>query len=257
MEEDGIKFFVKGIPKALPRQKYRLIKTKTGKQFISSYTPLKNVQTWYDLFIEEAKKYIPKITIDGPVKLECVIIFPRPKSHYNKKGELKSEEKYHCVRPDFDNVMKLICDVLTNLRYYTDDSQIADATIKKIYADSNECCGVEIKIKKLKKDKTMQTNYNTIKLGGLYKCKDGSWLIVNKKVAKDGYTCHNIFLEEDGYDDDIIELSEAEIREMIENIDECHAPLIRRSDNMLHGYIDGNTQRKVYFDRSGKIIKRN
>jgi len=145
----GIELEVNGIPKAMPRQRFRMIRMKSGKQFIHSYTPTDKIQTWYDLFIQEARKKTPNKTMDGAIEIDCEIRLPRPKGHYKKNGELNNEEKYHTKKPDFDNLMKLMCDILTNLGYYKDDSQIAKVEVVKYWANHLTECGVKMKIREI------------------------------------------------------------------------------------------------------------
>jgi len=144
-----IEFIIPGVPKAMPRCRYRLIKTKSGKQFVHTYTPTQNIQAWYDIFISESLKHKPEKAIEKAIAVECEFKLPRPKNHFSSKGFLKNSEIYHTKKPDIDNLFKLILDVLKNLNYFIDDAQIAVANLKKIYPQNNSDCGMKIKIQEL------------------------------------------------------------------------------------------------------------
>ena len=147
---EEIKFFVAGIPKAMPRCRYRLIKTKSGKQFVNAYTPLKNVRDWYDLFISKATQFKPEQTWDCAIMITCDFVLPRPNNHYNAKKVLKNREIFHSKKPDIDNLLKLVMDVLKSLNYYNDDSQVAMIEVRKMYPKNNNAdCGMYLEIKKL------------------------------------------------------------------------------------------------------------
>lgn len=73
---------------------------------------------------------------EGPVRVEIVAYYRRPKSHYGtgkNAGRIKqSAPVWPLVKPDFDNVEKAICDALNGLAY-SDDSQIVDSHFLKVY----------------------------------------------------------------------------------------------------------------------------
>jgi len=68
--------------------------------------------------------------IEGPVMLNFVAYFKRPKSHYgtgkNSHKLKKTAPFYHTNKPDKDNVEKLIGDAL-NGYIWKDDCQVCDS----------------------------------------------------------------------------------------------------------------------------------
>lgn len=82
----------------------------------------------------EAMREAPVLT--GPVSLEVLFFFPRPKSHYGtgrKVGELKaSAPVFHTSKPDADKLLRAIGDSLTGI-VVRDDSQFARVTAEKMY----------------------------------------------------------------------------------------------------------------------------
>ncbi len=76
----------------------------------------------------------------GAVDLRIDFFFRRPKKHY-RTGKFShilkdNPPKYHIVKPDEDNVNKLVKDAL-NKFMWKDDSQVAHADVWKYYDDGN------------------------------------------------------------------------------------------------------------------------
>ena len=73
-----------------------------------------------------------------PLKVEITCHFKRPKSHYRSgknSALLKAGmSEYHTSTPDFDNIGKSICDALTHLGVWEDDSLVVDGRIIKKYS---------------------------------------------------------------------------------------------------------------------------
>lgn len=87
------------------------------------------------------------------VKMKCVFILPRPKSHFNKYGILRTLAPKNPVSKksgDLDKMYRAVGDALNGI-IYEDDSQICDfSDSKKIYADElNPTIGVRIYVSKL------------------------------------------------------------------------------------------------------------
>lgn len=72
----------------------------------------------------------------GPLELEAVFYFPRPKSHYRTgklAGQLKpSAPFHHATKPDGDKLVRAIGDAITGV-VCRDDSQIVRCTFEKRY----------------------------------------------------------------------------------------------------------------------------
>lgn len=72
----------------------------------------------------------------GPLSLEVIFTFPRPKSHY-RTGRHAHELKpgapvYHSGKPDTDKLLRAIGDSLTGT-IVQDDAQLARVTATKVY----------------------------------------------------------------------------------------------------------------------------
>lgn len=71
----------------------------------------------------------------GPVTLVVNFRFPWRKSE--KKSVVNGFRLYPIeTKPDVDNLCKMLCDVMTGLRFWNDDSQISSLCIHKDYSDT-------------------------------------------------------------------------------------------------------------------------
>lgn len=70
----------------------------------------------------------PKTPSEAPIRLFVVLYF-------DKKSPQKLWGKYKTTRPDVDNFCKALIDQMTQVGFWTDDSQIVDLRIKKYYAE--------------------------------------------------------------------------------------------------------------------------
>ena len=59
---------------------------------------------------------------------------------------IENNELFPTVKPDTDNISKIILDALNGLAYY-DDNQVTDLTIYKQYATTDEKVGVVVNIR--------------------------------------------------------------------------------------------------------------
>jgi len=77
--------------------------------------------------------YAPAEPLQGPLSLTVNFVFPWRASESQKR---RAMGKMPCdTRPDCDNLVKLVADVLTKLRFYNDDGQIAYLHVSKSWGD--------------------------------------------------------------------------------------------------------------------------
>lgn len=141
-----LSFFVVGIPMAQPRAK-----ASHFGGFTRVYTPKGQHENWGMCVRAEAQKAFDGVKWEGPLRVNLTFYFPRPKAHYNSKGQLKpNAPKWHTQKPDRDNADKKIMDTLTNLGIWHDDKQVCAGQIRKFYAPSQHGgmtdCGCHIEI---------------------------------------------------------------------------------------------------------------
>lgn len=78
------------------------------------------------------------IRLTGPVAVECVFIFDRPRS---VRRELP------CVRPDADKLERAVFDSLTKAGVWQDDALVVDWAGRKRYARGRQVPGVRIRVR--------------------------------------------------------------------------------------------------------------
>ena len=125
-----IKFTILGKPKALKRHR----PSARGGYYDPSSKDKKDIML-------QIAKFKPKTPFAGDICLHLTFYMPRPKSHYRtgKRSHVRKAKApvFHSIRPDIDNLVKLISDVLQP-HFYIDDSQIFALSAIKVYSDDLE-----------------------------------------------------------------------------------------------------------------------
>lgn len=142
-KEDGvISFFIpmKRIP-ATAQQKEIVV--RGGKPKVIDSDRLREARS---LLMGELWQRSPEVPLGGVLELRTVWCFPIPKSVMievpvtDEDGNMVKERvrvsggMLKPNRPDTDNLVKLLKDVMTDCGYWWDDSQVAYETISKIYS---------------------------------------------------------------------------------------------------------------------------
>lgn len=118
-----IKFFV---PMRLPTvtlQEHGVATNKKGKGYIHDTQEIKAAKV---LFRDRLAQFAPKEPLRGPVKLHTVWCYY---SEEHGPGEWK------ITKPDTDNSLKLLKDVMTKLGFWKDDAQVCSELTEKIWND--------------------------------------------------------------------------------------------------------------------------
>lgn len=83
--------------------------------------------------------------VDGPVLLEWVAHFKRPKSHYRKNGLREDAPREYTQTPDCSKVVRGIEDALSGVCYLDDKQVIGYApTIHKVWTEGEPCTIVRL-----------------------------------------------------------------------------------------------------------------
>jgi len=130
-----IQYTVVGIPKAQARPKVFHRTLKSGRSFVSTYSPKTD---WFHLVYTETlkKKEMLKERLKGALELNLIFCLPIPKSISKKK---RADLHYVTKKPDVDNLAKAVMDAINNVGIWEDDSQIAVLRVSKIYSEEQRC----------------------------------------------------------------------------------------------------------------------
>lgn len=133
MEEmKNIRFVVPGTPFGKERPKF----ARRG-QYVQAYTPkntLQHEKMVAAVYEEQAKgrKFEPKTPLD----IRIIAYYPIPKSTSKKKRREMLEHRIRpVVKPDLDNVAKLVYDALNGVAWH-DDNAIVDTQVRKFYSEN-------------------------------------------------------------------------------------------------------------------------
>jgi Holliday junction resolvase RusA-like endonuclease len=134
-----VEFFLPGAPLPAPRPRFRVIRTKSGGSFVSTYYDKK-----YATFLKDAPPKINDLLgfgvehpalFTGPVKLGVVFWIERPKS-----------TKRTTPRFDIDNYLKSIMDAMTHAGVWSDDDQVECVYARKAFAPTNAAIGTAVEV---------------------------------------------------------------------------------------------------------------
>jgi len=130
-----IQYTVVGIPKPQARPKTFHRTLKSGRAFVTTYSPKSD---WYHLVYSETLKQKQKLKerLSGALELKLMFYLPIPKSLSKKKRGMLM---YVSKRPDVDNLAKAVMDAINNVGIWEDDSQISVLRVSKIYSDEPRC----------------------------------------------------------------------------------------------------------------------
>ncbi len=107
----------------------------------------KALKPWREMIITDAKKLGIEAPLDTPVGVSLVFCFPRPKNHFNKKGELLGKApKHKMTRPDLDKLTRAVLDSLVYAGVIKDDSLVYNISAHKRFCVGKEEPGVLITV---------------------------------------------------------------------------------------------------------------
>ena len=122
-KERTLQFFV---PMKLPTKTHqeKKVHVVNGKPVFYEPTELAAVRS---KFRDALATYVPYQPFVGAVRLVTKWCFPVSGKH--------SDREYRTSKPDTDNLVKLLKDVMTGLHFWKDDAQVASEVIEKFWAD--------------------------------------------------------------------------------------------------------------------------
>jgi len=115
---------------------------KTGTQFVGKFSSSKSKKVEKELTVL-FQEHRPSEPLKGALRLKVLWMYPYRKAEPKKN---RSFPIYCDTRPDCDNLVKGIKDIMTRLGFYTDDGQIASLEFTKMWGED---CGIYITITEL------------------------------------------------------------------------------------------------------------
>ena len=111
----------------------------------------KKVAPWRQAIVTAAHaQNIAGTNLVGPVDVFVCFFLPRPKAHFNSKGEVKptAPKNPHRV-PDLDKLIRSTFDALTTANVWEDDARVVAVEALKVYATPTQPTGATITITEL------------------------------------------------------------------------------------------------------------
>ena len=149
-----IEFFVPGIPRP-GGSKTAFVNKKTGKAILTDAGG-KHTANWRS----DVKQFALKVCQnagapwDGPLDLQAVFVFPRPKAHYgsgkNAQTLKPTAPKWHTSKPDATKLLRSLEDALKSIAW-RDDSQVCVQAALKMYGSVP---GASVSIKRMAHETT-------------------------------------------------------------------------------------------------------
>ena len=124
-----------GLPRGKERPRSRIVQARSGRQFISTYTPAQTRREEAAIRFVAAEAMQGRAPLEGPIDVRVSVFLPVPQSWSGKKqvaalaGALRPTG-----RPDADNCQKELWDACNNI-VWRDDSQIVAAHVWKYYSE--------------------------------------------------------------------------------------------------------------------------
>jgi len=121
---------LQGPPVAMGRPRF----TKKGR----AYTP-QSAKSYKDTQVANmraAKGENPPL--DGIFKVQISFLHPRTKSLLLRNGELPHGRIWRPKKPDIDNLLKMVLDIITQSEIWVDDNRVVSLSCEDYYCGENE-----------------------------------------------------------------------------------------------------------------------
>lgn len=113
-----------------------------------AYTPTQTAQ--YEEFVRFCWRCAGAVKLDGAIRALILARCPVPKRDSKKTQDAKIVGEIPCtIKPDCDNIAKIVLDALNGLAY-DDDSQVTELEVHKLYGDIGD---VFVRLEEIKEEK--------------------------------------------------------------------------------------------------------
>jgi Holliday junction resolvase RusA-like endonuclease len=112
-------------PPRTTSQGKRAVRTGRGVRFFRSSEHQRDI----DRLTAALREYAPAVAAAGPLGLSLVYVYSFNASE--KAATKKRGHAWHDTRPDCDNIAKVFIDVLADLKFMSNDSQIVQLRVEK------------------------------------------------------------------------------------------------------------------------------
>lgn len=139
----SLSFSIPVNPAELPTAQQKGIRiVKCHGRMMPMFYEKKNVKDAHCLLARELKRHAPPVPIADPVELRVQYNYPFPKG--TPKCRM-SEATPMVQRPDVDNSQKLVQDVMSEVGFWNDDSQVWALTLVKVRTTLAPSIGFDIR----------------------------------------------------------------------------------------------------------------
>jgi len=88
--------------------------------------------------------------IAGAVDLTLLFYLPRPKGHYDRKGDLRADAPLRPLalkKDDVDKFARCVMDGMDKADLYVDDSLVCDLVVRKFYEQPGQGVGLSVRVR--------------------------------------------------------------------------------------------------------------
>ena len=122
---------MQGPPVAMGRPRF----TKTGRAYTAQTSRTYKDEQIKNLVAAKGENWAP---LDGILRIQVTFIHPRTKNLLLKRGELPQGRIWRPKKPDLDNLLKMVLDVITQSEIWIDDNRVVSLSCEDYYCGENE-----------------------------------------------------------------------------------------------------------------------
>jgi Holliday junction resolvase RusA-like endonuclease len=122
---------LQGPPVAMGRPRF----TKTGRAYTAQTSRTYKDEQVKNLLAAKGEEWAP---LDGILRIQVSFIHPRTKNLHLMRGELPQGRIWRPKKPDLDNLLKMVLDIITQSEIWIDDNRVVSLSCEDYYCGENE-----------------------------------------------------------------------------------------------------------------------